>query len=299
MHPLREKVKTWPNVPGIYQFLSKGRIVYIGKSKHLKNRVLSYFRGKHERQKLFVMMEFIDDVKYIPTDTHLEACLLELTRIRQLQPMYNAQYKREKQALYLTDHPTKLLTMSPSGTWGPFFSRRTLENTIGALQSIVPIRYNGSFEWEISPIRRRLQREEQEETHKAIRSVFEDPEMMEQFIQSIEAKMLEAASQLMFERAQWYKRLIQNLRRIGAVLTDKKKFMEHSWVFEQDGYLLYVAQGEILCKSKKDEAEAFYQRIENMNISLPPPNYERAAIVYQEVRKNQGKLQRKVRNFDE
>ena len=92
---LFEKAKLLPATPGVYIMKNKsGRIIYVGKSKALKNRVSSYFspysdhRGKTKR-----MVESVNDFEVYYTLTELEALLQENQFIKQFQPRYNIKLK--------------------------------------------------------------------------------------------------------------------------------------------------------------------------------------------------------------
>ena len=92
---LFEKAKLLPATPGVYIMRNKsGRIIYVGKSKALKNRVSSYFapssdhRGKTKR-----MVESVNDFEVYFTLTEIEALIQENQFIKQFQPRYNIKLK--------------------------------------------------------------------------------------------------------------------------------------------------------------------------------------------------------------
>ena len=78
-----------------------GNIIYVGKSKNLKSRVKSYFYGDHNQQKIKQMVSRVHDIDIIPTDTHLEARVLECELIKRLKPLYNRQFKNDRGYVYL------------------------------------------------------------------------------------------------------------------------------------------------------------------------------------------------------
>jgi len=92
---LFEKARLLPATPGVYIMRNKsGRIIYVGKSKALKNRVSSYFspysdhHGKTKR-----MVESVNDFEVYYTLTELEALIQENQFIKQFQPRYNIKLK--------------------------------------------------------------------------------------------------------------------------------------------------------------------------------------------------------------
>ena len=92
---LFEKARLLPATPGVYIMRNKsGRIIYVGKSKALKNRVSSYFspysdhRGKTKR-----MVESVNDFEVYYTLTEIEALIQENQFIKQFQPRYNIKLK--------------------------------------------------------------------------------------------------------------------------------------------------------------------------------------------------------------
>jgi len=91
VHPARPPVGSVPDGPGVYQFYSSdGRILYVGKAKHLAARVLSYFRNSdelHERTRR--MLNESVGVRWTVCSSEVEALVLESNWIRSIQPPYN------------------------------------------------------------------------------------------------------------------------------------------------------------------------------------------------------------------
>jgi excinuclease ABC subunit C len=94
---IRALLKTIPENPGVYQYFdAEGKILYVGKAKNLKKRVLSYFVKEHDRAKTAMLVRRIADIKYIIVDTELDALLLENNLIKKYQPRYNIALKDDK-----------------------------------------------------------------------------------------------------------------------------------------------------------------------------------------------------------
>lgn len=86
-----------PDSPGIYQYFNADNtIIYIGKAKNLRKRVSSYFAKEHEHAKTNLLVKQIADIKYILTETELDALLLENNLIKKYQPKYNISLKDDK-----------------------------------------------------------------------------------------------------------------------------------------------------------------------------------------------------------
>lgn len=99
---LKDKLAMLPEAPGIYKMLdSRGDIIYIGKSKCLKSRVISYFANNPNWEKAKKMAPFIYDLEYVVTDTHLEAMLLECELIKRIKPHFNVSMKHDERYVYL------------------------------------------------------------------------------------------------------------------------------------------------------------------------------------------------------
>jgi len=91
--------KTLPNGPGVYSFMDpSGRVIYVGKAKNLRKRVLSYFRSKPEPStKTGRMIKKADGLDFILTSTEQEAFILESNLIKKFMPRYNIILRDDKQ----------------------------------------------------------------------------------------------------------------------------------------------------------------------------------------------------------
>lgn len=100
---LKQKAKQLPLLPGVYLMKDKeGYIIYVGKSKHLRNRVSSYFGSlNHVQPKVKRMVAAIDTFEYELTDTELDALLLECELIKKYKPLYNRLLKNDKKYRYI------------------------------------------------------------------------------------------------------------------------------------------------------------------------------------------------------
>lgn len=87
-----------PNEPGVYQFFDKSeKIIYVGKAKNLKKRVYSYFsKDVFESGKTAIMVRQVVNIRFIITETELDALLLENNLIKKHQPRYNILLKDDK-----------------------------------------------------------------------------------------------------------------------------------------------------------------------------------------------------------
>ena len=93
---LREKANRLPLLPGVYIMLDgKGDVIYVGKAKALKNRVVSYFRGEH-LPKVAAMVAHVRDFNVIVASSEFEALVLENSLIKRHQPHYNILLRDDK-----------------------------------------------------------------------------------------------------------------------------------------------------------------------------------------------------------
>ena len=103
MFDIQEHLKTLPHSPGVYLMKdADGKIIYVGKSKNLKNRVRQYFQSSNNKYgKTKHLVKRIRAFEYIMTDTESEALILENTLIKKHKPRYNLLLKDDKTYPYI------------------------------------------------------------------------------------------------------------------------------------------------------------------------------------------------------
>ena len=100
---LEAKLNRIPAGPGVYLYKdSANQTVYVGKAKSLRNRVRTYFQLSRDLdQRKDQMMDAIEDVEFIMTDTEGEALALENNLIKQYKPKYNVLLRDDKTYPYI------------------------------------------------------------------------------------------------------------------------------------------------------------------------------------------------------
>ena len=145
---IKEKLALLPDKPGCYLMKDKKNIViYVGKSKTLKNRVRSYFTGANDRKTQRLVMEIVD-FEYIVTTTEVEALILELNLIKKYDPKYNIMLKDDKSYPYLKitneKNPRLLITREVKKDkamyFGPYPNVIAARETKKLLDRIYPFR---------------------------------------------------------------------------------------------------------------------------------------------------------------
>jgi len=150
MIDIKSKLKSLPKKPGVYIFRnSKGKIIYIGKALVLKNRVSSYFHGKHDA-KTNELVANIADLEWIVVNSEFEALLLEARLIKQHKPKYNIAQKDSKSYLYIVidkEFPNRVHTArwgdlngSHLDWFGPFPSSTETQQILKTIRKIFPFR---------------------------------------------------------------------------------------------------------------------------------------------------------------
>ncbi len=99
---LLEKANSLPLCPGVYIMKDKSAaVIYVGKSRKLKNRVSQYFQNSRKNFKTERMVKNAEDFEYIVCSTEIEALTLENTLIKQYSPKYNIRLKDAKSYPYI------------------------------------------------------------------------------------------------------------------------------------------------------------------------------------------------------
>ncbi len=147
---LRELLSGVPNLPGIYRFYDAAdRLVYVGKSVSLRDRVRSYFTGDPPTAKLRRMRLEVVQFDWELTGSELEALLLESRLIKQHQPRFNVLLKGFVPLPFVRvdwsdPFPRLEVTREPQRDgktyYGPFHRREVLESAVRALSDTLGLR---------------------------------------------------------------------------------------------------------------------------------------------------------------
>lgn len=150
---LSDKIKKLPLDPGVYRFIGKNKeILYIGRATSLRRRVLQYFQ-KNREPRIAEMVAQAKDVKFIKTDSVLEAIILEANLIKKHWPKYNVKDKDNRTFIYVVFllneiYPKPLIVRErelgkfPIGAktkiFGPYQNANAVKNILRILRRFFP-----------------------------------------------------------------------------------------------------------------------------------------------------------------
>jgi excinuclease ABC subunit C len=148
---LEQKIERLPDNPGVYLFKDqRGTVLYVGKAGNLKHRVASYFQKPNGRDaKTLTLVERVEDLETIITDTEKEALILENNLIKEHRPRYNVKLRDDKTypCLKLSiedEYPTlcivRQIKKDRSLYFGPYPSATSLRQTLKLIRRLFPIR---------------------------------------------------------------------------------------------------------------------------------------------------------------
>lgn len=233
---LLEKALTLPLSSGVYIMRDKmGKVIYVGKSRALKNRVSQYFHDSEKDVKCAKMVSNVASFDYILTDSEMEALTLENSLIKQYNPKYNIKLKDAKAYPYIkidmdSDYPKITMTRKRAADnakyFGPYSSATAVYSIIQTIQKSFGIAScNKSFPKDIgkerpclnshlgfcsAPCTGKVSSAEYKEVFREIieflKGSYKDAE------RSLKGKMEDAAENLMFEAAARYRDRISALK---------------------------------------------------------------------------------------
>jgi excinuclease ABC subunit C len=229
-----------PTAPGVYLMRNaSGKVIYVGKAVNLRRRVSSYFLRSQEARIAMLVSE-IRKIDHVPTDTAIEALILESQLIKKYSPFYNIKEKDDKSFLYVVvtkeEFPRVILAygkelggLPARSTFGPFTSASSIREALRIIRRIFPYSIHPPekigkgkrpcFEYEIGlcpgtcvgEIRRR----EYLKTIKNIELFFGGKK--ERILKSLEKEMGEASKKTEFEKAAKLRKQIFALKHIQDV----------------------------------------------------------------------------------
>lgn len=237
---------TLVSTPGVYQYFDKtGKIIYVGKAKNLKNRVLSYFRNdvKHTL-KTQILVRKIADIKFVHVSSETEALLMENNLIKKYKPKYNIMLKDDKTYPWIRitneEYPriftTRNVIKDGSSYYGPYASGRILKELMDLLRNVFSYRScslnlteEGVNQGKFKPCLNAqiglcdkpcIGEQSRVEYHKMISGVRQVIRgNFTSYLKEMKAQMMSFAEQLNFEKAQIMKERIMLLENYSAKST--------------------------------------------------------------------------------
>lgn len=152
----QNKIAQLPDSPGVYFFMQGRKILYIGKASSLRQRVRSYFTDDlavERGERLVKMLALARGLRFTPTNSAVEALILESVLIKKHQPPYNSRAKDDKsyvclvitkekwpRVLIVRQKDLSTVTYSIGSLFGPFTSGRDLRLALKIVRKIFPFR---------------------------------------------------------------------------------------------------------------------------------------------------------------
>ncbi|MCH1431054.1 MAG: excinuclease ABC subunit UvrC [Flavobacteriaceae bacterium] len=289
------QLKSLPEVPGVYQYFDKqDKIIYIGKAKNVKKRVTSYFNKTVENHKTRVLVKNISRIEHVVVDSEMDALLLENNLIKKYKPRYNILLKDDKTYpwICIKNEPfprvffTRKVFKDGSEYFGPFTSLKTVRSLFDLVKGLYPLRscnydlseekisaqkYKVCLEYHIgnclAPCVAAIDTASYGKNIESIRQILKGN--FKEALNAFEHQMKHYAQKMEFEKAQWIKEKIEDLKNFQAKSTVVNPKISHVDVFsifsdESYGYINYlqVSYGAIVrshtleIKKKLDESDA-------------------------------------------
>ena len=236
---IKEKIAVLPTKPGCYLMKDKhNTVIYVGKSKALRNRVRSYFTGANDRKTQRLVQEIVD-FEYIVTSSEIDALILEMNLIKKHNPKYNVLLKDDKSYPYLKitseRHPRLLITRQVKRDkgkyFGPYPNVLAARETKKLLDRMYPLRKCNNppgrvcLYYHMGQCLACSHEPASTETYKeiiqSITSFLQGG--YEKVKKELKEKMYEASEQLHYERAQELRDQIQH---IGIVMEQQKMVLK-------------------------------------------------------------------------
>ncbi|HLR73055.1 MAG TPA: excinuclease ABC subunit UvrC [Pseudogracilibacillus sp.] len=286
---IEEKLKVLPMKPGCYLMKDKhDTVIYVGKSKALRNRVRSYFKGANDQKTQRLVMDIVD-FEYIVTSTEIDALILEMNLIKKYDPKYNVMLKDDKSYPYLKitneRHPQLLITRKVKRDGGKYFGPYT--NVIAAretkrlLDRLYPLRKCKNKPGDyclyyhmgqcLACSKETISKETYQQITQEISTFLHGG--YREIKNDLTNKMLKASEELNFERAQEYRDSIQN---IEAVMEKQKVALNEKIDIDIFNYsytkgwmciqVFYIRQGKLM--ERDVSISPFYSEVEDAFVSF-------------------------------
>src|SRR5436190_1186539 len=147
---IQRHAKHAPKSPGVYRMIdAKGEVLYVGKAKSIRKRIVSYARQAGHTARIARMIAATASIEFVTTTTETEALLLETNLIKRLRPRFNVLMRDDKSFPYIMITAGEAPPMiakhrgartKPGEYYGPFASAQAVHRTITALERAFLIR---------------------------------------------------------------------------------------------------------------------------------------------------------------
>ena len=267
-----KKLALVPHKSGCYLMKDEnGIIIYVGKSKNLKNRLASYFKQKHTG-KTAMLVRDIRDFEYIITSSELEALLLEINLIKKHDPKYNILLRDDKSYPYIeitNDKVFRLVVVRNPNVkkrrdtklFGPYPNVTAAKNVVDMLNRIYPLRKCRHYEKKVclyyhigqclGYCEKEIDTNTLEEMKQEIIAFFNGNHTI--ITNKLKKLMQEASDKLLFEKAMEYKELLDY---VSITLEKQKVELDDNLnrdiigYYEKNNYLavamLFIRGGKLL-----------------------------------------------------
>ena len=274
MNLIDKLLSTTPHTPGCYLMKDEnGCVIYVGKSKNLKNRLSSYFKQSHTGKTMMLVRD-IHEFEYILTNSEVESLLLELNLIKKYTPKYNILYKDDKSYPYIEltndKYPRLLIVRNPNlkrggnrKLFGPYPNVTAAKDVVELLNRLYPLRKCRNMPKKeclyyhigecLGYCIKDIKEEEIKKMKEEINSFFNGNS--EIVINKLESKMQAYSEKLEYEKALEYRNLLNNIK---ITLEKQKVDLDDNYdrdiigFYEKDNYLsvniLFIRGGKLLDK---------------------------------------------------
>jgi len=247
---LKQRISEIPRSPGCYLFKDVNEnILYIGKSKTLRNRVNSYFNNYKElTPRLSLMVRQITHIEIIVTDNEYEALNLESNLIKTNKPYFNILLTDDKKYPYLCitwseQYPRIFITRKRRNRnnldryYGPYADVGLLRKTLFLIKKIFPLRQSKlskSFYREITGLNLdEISSEDYKKIIKQVSMIFQGRN--EDLVKMLERKMVKFSNELQFESAAKVRDQITSIK----LLTESQKISVPDSSINRDIFGIY------------------------------------------------------------
>src|SRR3954465_8215586 len=147
---IKDEVTRLPDRPGVYRMMGDdGEVLYVGKARSLKKRVIQYAQGRFHTQRIALMVDLTRSMVFVTTRTETDALLLEINLIKQMKPRFNVLLRDDKsfpEIVIRREHPAAQLRKHRGAHtikgdyFGPFASAWAVNRTLNTLQKAFLLR---------------------------------------------------------------------------------------------------------------------------------------------------------------